>query len=104
MTIALAPLLPHSTPPGLFSGAFTTTAGLAAAQETLRSPRSSTSSSPGPATARIDGDREIAAARAGLAYSITYPMGIFGPMLVIVALRRMFRVQIDVERVALAAE
>src|SRR5262249_17753429 len=47
---------------GLFCGAFTTTPGLAAAQETLRAAPAS--------------DGQSLAAPAGLAYSIIYPFGI----------------------------
>jgi putative transport protein len=91
MTLAIAPLLPRAAGPGLYSGAFTSTPGLAAAQETLRG----TSRRPG---------TEAAAAQAGLAYSISYPFGVVGPMLVIVALRRTFRVRLDAERAAMATE
>jgi putative transport protein len=77
--------------PGLYTGAFTTTPGLAAAQETLRRTPSAGEQS------------EIAAARTGLAYTITYPFGVIGPVLVIVALRRVFRIQIKDEQNALAA-
>ncbi len=84
--------LGHATAPGLFTGAFTTTPGLAAAQETLR--RSSL------ATDQI----RAATDRTGLGYTITYPFGVIGPVLVIVLLRRIFRVSIQTEKNALAAE
>jgi putative transport protein len=61
----------------------TSTPGLAAAQETLR-------------------DHGDAATRAAIAYSVTYPFGIVGPMLVIILLRRVFRVRLEDERAALA--
>src|SRR3954469_8462865 len=91
MTVAVAPLLRHANAPGLFSGALTTTPGLAAAQEVFRG-------------ASHPSDGPSAAARAALAYSITYPCGVVGPMLVIVTLRRLFRVSIDRERAELAAD
>jgi putative transport protein len=89
MTVALSQLLPAATLPGLYAGAFTTTPGLAAAQETM-------------AAIPVGANGETAAARAGLAYSITYPFGVVGPMLVIVLLRYMFRVRLDYERAAMA--
>ena len=86
LTVALVPLIPKGTGPGLYSGAFTTTPGLAAAQETLaRSPV---------------GGADLAA-RSGLAYSIAYPLGVVGPMLVILALRAVFRVRLEREKFSL---
>jgi putative transport protein len=82
--------LPRQMTPGLYAGAFTTTPGLAAAQEAVR--RSSTKPESGEVI------REM-----GLAYSVTYPFGIVGPVLVIPALRRLFRVRIEDEKTALAA-
>src|SRR5262245_6746139 len=87
----LVRLVPSATVPGLYCGAFTTTPGLAAAQEAAR----------GRANGSIPG--EAAAAQIGLAYSITYPFGVVGPMLVIVAMRFLFRVRMDDERAALRA-
>lgn len=74
--------------PGIYTGAFTATAGLAAAQEVLRAATSA---------------GEPAASHAGVAYSITYPFGIIGPMLVIMLLRRVFRVNLQDEKDALVA-
>jgi putative transport protein len=90
LTMLIAPKLPDAMSPGLYSGAFTTTAGLAAAQDALRS-----------AADKASG--ESAAARAALAYSITYPFGIVGPMLVIVIVRWMFGVRVEEEKAALMA-
>ena len=90
MTAAIARWIPSSMGPGLFSGAFTTTPGLAAAQEAMRGSRSIY-------------DDASAPARTGLAYSITYPFGVVGPMFVVVALRVMFRVCVDDESAALIA-
>jgi putative transport protein len=90
MTAIIAPVIPNSAASGLYSGAFTTTAALAAAQETLRG-----------SPANVDG--ESAASRAALAYSITYPFGIVGPMLVVIALRFAFGVKVEDEKAALAA-
>jgi putative transport protein len=89
MTAVLVKALPTATTPGLYAGAFTTTPGLAAAQETM-------SGTP------AGSNGETAAARTGLAYSITYPFGVVGPMLVVVLLRYVFRVRLDDERTALA--
>ena len=90
MTAAIARWIPTSMGPGLFSGAFTTTPGLAAAQEAMRGSRSIY-------------DDASAPARTGLAYSITYPFGVVGPMFVVVALRVMFRVRVADESAALVA-
>jgi putative transport protein len=85
MTVLVCRTLPLGAPPGVFVGAFTSTAGLATAQETLRA---AAAGQPG----------ATAAAQAALAYSITYPFGIVGPMLVIQLLRTIFRVSVDHER------
>ncbi|HUB27018.1 MAG TPA: putative transporter [Tepidisphaeraceae bacterium] len=77
---------------GLYSGAFTTTAGLAAGQEAVRN------------LLQPDADAQAAAARrAGLAYAVTYPFGMIGPVLAIALLRRLFGVNIDKERAVLHA-
>jgi putative transport protein len=90
MTAGVARSVPTGMSPGLYAGAFTTTPGLAAAQETQRE--------------RAGGSEgERAAARTGLAYSIIYPVGVVGPMLVIVLLRLLFRVGLENERSTLAA-
>ncbi|HSU68944.1 MAG TPA: putative transporter [Tepidisphaeraceae bacterium] len=80
---------PPSAASGLYAGAYTTTPGLAAGQEALRHAR---------------GAPPDAATRAGLAYTVTYPFGVVGPILVIVLLRRFFRVNLARELEDLAAE
>lgn len=80
--------IPKSAASGLYAGAFTTTPGLAAGQEALT---------------HAHGAPPDAVARAGLAYTVTYPIGVIGPILVIVVLRRIFRIQIPAEVEALAA-
>jgi putative transport protein len=89
---AIGHTLPHATAPGVYAGAFTTTPGLAAAQEALRRGQSAPSAAEDPAVP------------SGLAYSITYPFGVVGPLLVILALRKVFGINIQDERIALAAE
>jgi putative transport protein len=89
LAVVMSPLITRPAAAGLYCGAFTTTPGLAAAQETLRAAPASS------------GGQSLAAP-AALAYSITYPFGIVGPMLVVLALKKIFRVNIDDERVALA--
>jgi putative transport protein len=91
MTAAVGGTLGRSTAPGLYAGAFTTTAGLAAAQESFRGESAPT------------GKSESAATRTGVAYSITYPFGVIGPVLVIALLRRVFRIRLEDEKSALAA-
>lgn len=80
--------IPPAATSGLYAGAYTTTPGLAAGQEAL---------------AHAPGAPPDAATRAGLAYTVTYPFGVIGPILVIVALRRIFRIRVPDEVAALAA-
>ena len=91
-TVKLAALEPKSAP-GIYAGAFTTTPGLAAGQEALRHKA-------GDSTAL----REAAIAPSSLAYSVSYPFGVVGPILVIVLLRRIFRIKLPEERKKLIAE
>lgn len=77
---------------GLYAGAFTTTPGLAAGQEALRHMRD----------AKPDGVAR-ALAVTGLAYTVTYPFGVIGPILVIAMLRRMLGVSVADERASLNA-
>lgn len=83
--------LPRVATSGLYAGAFTTTPGLAAGQESLRHTLAAT---PDQATAAVGA--------ASLAYTVAYPLGILGPILVIAALRRIFGVQMEKERADLA--
>jgi putative transport protein len=77
---------------GLYTGAFTTTPGLGAGQEALAHllPEN---------PARM----QSAVAMAGLAYTVTYPFGLVGPILTIVLLKNVFRVQVEKEAEELAA-
>lgn len=86
---AMGHFLPHHSAAGLYTGAFTTTPGLAAAQEALRH-------SGAPADLQAINQTTVA-------YSIAYPFGIVGPVLVIVALRWVFGIRITHEKQALAA-
>jgi putative transport protein len=81
----------HAAASGLYAGSFTTTPGLAAGQEALRHKG-------------LGGATDSAINLAGLAYTVTYPFGILGPILTIVVLRKMFGVHPEVELAALAAE
>src|SRR5665213_3342759 len=62
--------LPHESSPGIYSGAFTTTPGLAAGQDALRQKMGNTSGA------------DSAIITAALAYSVSYPFGVVGPILV----------------------
>jgi putative transport protein len=84
--------LPRESASGLYAGAFTTTPGLAAGQESLRH-------SLGGSPDRLAGAMDVTS----LAYTVAYPFGILGPILVIALLRRIFRVQVDEEREQLLA-
>jgi len=84
--------LPHYLGAGLFTGGFATTPALAAAQDTVR---------------QIAGTRGFEAQKAvntlNLAYSVAYPFGLTGPILLVVAFRILFRINLDEERQKLAA-
>ena len=74
--------LPRTAAAGLYAGAYTTTPGLASGQEALRR------------TFRTNpAQAETAASLSGLAYTVAYPFGMIGPVLVIAMLRRLFRVE-----------
>jgi putative transport protein len=90
--VVVAARMSRQSASGLFAGAFTTTAGLAAGQEALRQ------------LLAVTPDRAAAAlAATGVAYAVSYPLGVVGPSLVILAMRRLFRVRMADERAALAA-
>ncbi len=84
--------LSRASASGLYAGAFTTTPGLAAGQESLGHVLAGTPEKILPAT-------EVAS----LAYTVAYPFGILGPILVIALLRRIFRVDMERERTAMVA-
>lgn len=73
---------------GLFSGATTNTPSLAAAGEALRQTR---------------GVSEEILKMPDLAYAVTYPFGILGTILAMLAIRRIFRVDLETEKRALRA-
>ena len=77
---------------GLYSGAFTSTPALAAGQEALRQ-------MPSQAPDRLPAGLALTSA----AYTVSYPLGVVGPILCIVLLRRVLRVRIDDERASHAA-
>ena len=84
--------IPHMAASGLYAGAFTTTPGLAAGQEALRN-------SLAPSSDQINAAMDMTS----LAYTVAYPFGILGPMMVIALLRRIFGVKMEEERAALVA-
>jgi putative transport protein len=88
--IVWAQLVPAPSSSGLYSGAFTTTPGLAAGQEALKQKLADDK----PA-------RSEAIQSTGLAYAVTYPFGLIGPILTIVILKKMFRIRIEDELAAL---
>ncbi len=93
---SLAPALlgwvPSASGSGLFSGAFTCTPGLGAAQEALHS-----------ILAKSPDQAAAAVASSGLAYAVTYPFGLVGAVFAIAMLRRLYGVRIDEELDALLA-
>jgi putative transport protein len=90
MSVITPVAVTKGTAAGVFCGSFTTTAGLAAAQEAIR---------------RAVGAKMLGAvAHIGLGYSITYPFGIVGPLLLIPLLRRILKVNLSEEKVALIRE
>jgi putative transport protein len=92
MTSAVVKLthLSHASSPGIYAGAFTTTPGLAAGQDALRQRFG----------AKADADITMAA----LAYSVSYPFGVVGPILVIVGIKRLFQIDIHAEKKNLITE
>ncbi|MDP9174213.1 MAG: putative transporter [Planctomycetota bacterium] len=84
--------LRHTTASGIFAGAYTTTAGLAAGQDAIRR---LLADEPAKALAAVTG--------AGLAYTVTYPFGLVGPIFTIVVLRRIFKIDMNAEQRQLAA-
>ncbi|HZL33788.1 MAG TPA: putative transporter [Tepidisphaeraceae bacterium] len=94
MTLGVVKLarLTSGSSPGLYAGAFTTTPGLAAGQEAL-----------GNKLAGAPAAANAAVATAALAYTVSYPLGMIGPILVIVALRKVFGIRLDEERKRMAA-
>jgi putative transport protein len=85
--------LPRYSASGLYTGAFTTTPGLAAGQEALQHKLERW------APQKIG----HATSLAGLAYTVTYPFGIVGPILAIVLLQRIFRIDVPHEHRELIA-
>jgi putative transport protein len=83
--------LPPASASGLYSGAFTTTPGLAAGQEVL------SHAIPSPS------DATVAVQAAGLAYAVTYPFGMIGPALMIALFKKIFKIDMQHERDAHAA-
>ncbi|HWE03817.1 MAG TPA: putative transporter [Tepidisphaeraceae bacterium] len=83
--------LPHASSAGIYTGAFTTTPGLAAGQDALRQKMGNA-----PAA-------DSAITMAALAYSVSYPFGVVGPILVIVCVKRLFGIDIAREKANLAA-
>jgi len=79
--------LPRGITPGLLAGATTNTPSLAAAQETLRS-----LGGPDP-----QDSAQTAAKSAALAYAMTYPIGVLGPIVLLIAMRSLFRIDIAAE-------
>ncbi len=69
--------MPRASSPGLYSGAFTTTPGLAAGQDAIRNALVANPAGPERTGREMD--------TAGRAFAITYPFGVVGPILVIVA-------------------
>lgn len=78
--------LPMTTMVGILSGAVTNTPGMGAAQEAFTDMTGT-------------GDPTIA-----LGYAVAYPLGVFGIILSIIALRFMFRVKMDREREIVATQ
>jgi putative transport protein len=85
--------VPKELATGLYTGGFTSTPALAAGEESLRAMMNSA----GPAAIKDALDRN------DLAYSVAYPFGLTGPILLVVLFRWLFRVNMENERQELAA-
>ena len=95
LTVVLAFHMNRASGPGLYAGAFTTTPGLAAGQDAIRHAIPDDPAHENAALQAMDA--------AGLAYAVTYPFGLVGPIFVIVALRWLFRINVQEEVKSLAA-
>ncbi len=84
--------LPHEVAAGLFTGGFATTPALAAGEEAMRS-------LVGAAHPNAVND---ALSQTDLAYSVAYPFGLTGPILLVIGFRLIFRVNIQKELKLLA--
>jgi putative transport protein len=84
--------LPRDVAAGLFTGGFATTPALAAGEEALRSFAIS--------HPQLDGTKALAATN--LAYSVAYPFGLTGPILLVIMFRVIFGVKIQDELKSLA--
>ena len=83
--------LPRDGAMGVYAGAFNSTPGLAGGQVVVRQ---LLAADPGRVNAVL--------ASSSLAYAVTYVFGVVGPILLVVVLRRVFRVRMQDERSALA--
>lgn len=90
---AFLPIVRGHSATGVFAGSFTSTPALASAQMVIRRQLASD-----------PGAEAKALASAGLAYAITYPVGIVMPILLIGVLRHVFRIRLDEERTTLARD
>ena len=86
--------LPHELASGLYTGGFATTPALAAGEEALRDFATSHPSA-------LNGAAAIA--RTDQAYSVAYPFGLTGPILLVILFRVVFRVKMNEELDALQA-
>jgi putative transport protein len=85
--------LPHELAAGLYTGGFATTPALAAGEEALRAVL----------TSKGADAVQAAVAKTDLAYSVAYPFGLTGPILLVILFRVLFRVKISDEVNLLAA-
>jgi putative transport protein len=83
--------LPHYLSAGLFTGGFATTPALAAAQEAVHQVAGSRGFDPKTAVDKVN-----------LAYSVAYPFGLTGPILIVMIFRILFRIDLNEERRKLA--
>jgi putative transport protein len=84
--------VPEHSVTGVYSGALTSTPALAAGQVVIRQ-----------VLASDVNQQHAALATSSLAYAVTYPFGVVGPIVLIVMLRRIFGVRMEDERAAIAA-
>jgi putative transport protein len=91
--------LPREIAAGLFTGGFATTPALAAGQEALHG---FFNAHPGANSSATLAATTHAMAATNLAYSVAYPFGLTGPILLVILFRVIFRVKIKDEVQALA--
>jgi len=95
LAIVMTGRLPRTSASGLYTGAFSSTPAFAAGQEALLDRLYKHSHE------RSAGDTVNAVRESGVIFAVTYPIGVLAPILLIILMRWVFRVNVVAERAAL---